>query len=113
MGRASDAGRGRHGLLHPAKPAAEDFLSAQRPRRRRAAAGRKPRRRSTGVLVLMQDLTRTQREQRTQREKPALVVKVWVFSFVSFVTLVSFAPAPGFGVGAARNGVIRGPVEVL
>ena len=50
------------------------------------------------------NLTRTQREQRTQRERtvPGLTL---LLSFVSFVTFVSSVPA-------ARNGVIRGRVEV-
>jgi plastocyanin len=66
----------------------------------------------------MRNLTRTQREPRTQRERRALDVKVRVFPFVSllasvsFVTFVSFAAVPSVGVGAARNGVIRGRVEV-
>ena len=48
------------------------------------------------------NLTRTPRKQRTQREKTGLTL---LLSFVSFVTFVSSVPA-------ARNGVIRGRVEV-
>ena len=51
----------------------------------------------------MKILTRTQREQRAQR--PARLVLLPFLTFVSFVTFVSSVPA-------ARNGVIRGRVEV-
>src|SRR5262245_27848536 len=103
MGRASHAGRGRRGLFHPAKPAAEDFLSAQHARRRCAAACRKPGRGSAGLLVLMALLTRSQRG--TEVTKGARARSLWFALVVYFVTFVSSVPA-------ARNGVIRGRVEV-
>src|SRR4029450_8908615 len=53
----------------------------------------------------MKNLTRTQREQRAQRPRLDVRLTLCVFSFMS---LLSFgAPVP-----AARNGMIRGRVEV-
>ena len=39
-------------------------------------------------------------------------MSVWLFFLVSFVFFVSFVAAPRLGLGAARNGVIRGRVEL-
>src|ERR1700704_1821202 len=53
---------------------------------------------------------RTQRSQRTQREMPSLHLNVYVVFFVSFVSFVVMRPSNQ--LAAARNGVIRGRVEL-
>src|SRR4029077_4916247 len=90
VGRGGAAGRGRRRLLHPAQPAAEGVVPAQRPRRRPAGAARAPGCGTMGVLVLMETL-RTQRSQRTRRAGPARgrrTLMVWCVSLVSLVSLV-------------------------
>ena len=55
----------------------------------------------------MKEARRTQREPRTQRESPDLGLRIYVLSLVSLVVI-----QPSTELGAARNGVIRGRVEI-
>ena len=53
---------------------------------------------------------RTPRRQRTQRAGPVCALTLWVFSFVSVVSFVVMPPPKK--LEAARNGAIRGRVEL-